>query len=179
MMWMMLQQPEPEDYVIATASSIRCGSSSSWQPAAGFAASAGKARALRKGSRCADGTADRGHRRRYFRPAEVDTLLGDASKARKLGWKPTISFEELVAEMVAADLKERRRTPTSAEKVIASTAMRSKNFATDSHRRTQTTEGFGPGGLPAEAAARCAQLGYLYAAFHGSIEAHAGATLLA
>jgi len=45
--------------------------------------------------------------RRYFRPAEVDTLLGDASKARrKLGWEPTISFEELVAEMVAADLKE-------------------------------------------------------------------------
>ena len=44
---------------------------------------------------------------RYFRPAEVDTLLGDASKARqKLGWEPQISFEELVAEMVAADLKE-------------------------------------------------------------------------
>ena len=44
---------------------------------------------------------------RYFRPAEVDTLLGDPSKARsKLGWEPRISFEDLVAEMVAADLKE-------------------------------------------------------------------------
>jgi GDPmannose 4,6-dehydratase len=43
---------------------------------------------------------------RYFRPAEVETLLGDSSKARnKLGWKPKISFEELVSEMVREDLK--------------------------------------------------------------------------
>jgi GDPmannose 4,6-dehydratase len=42
----------------------------------------------------------------YFRPTEVDTLLGDASKAkRKLGWEPKISFEELVSEMVREDLK--------------------------------------------------------------------------
>ena len=42
----------------------------------------------------------------YFRPAEVDSLIGDASKARaKLGWKPKVSFRELVAEMVAEDLK--------------------------------------------------------------------------
>ena len=41
----------------------------------------------------------------YFRPAEVDTLLGDASEARALlGWKPRVSFDELVKEMVAADL---------------------------------------------------------------------------
>lgn len=41
---------------------------------------------------------------RYFRPAEVDTLLGDASQARReLGWEPTGSFDDLVAEMVAAD----------------------------------------------------------------------------
>jgi len=41
-----------------------------------------------------------------FRPAEVDVLLGDASKAkRKLGWEPTIALEEIVAEMVDADLK--------------------------------------------------------------------------
>ena len=44
---------------------------------------------------------------RYFRPTEVETLLGDASKARKkLGWKPEISFKQLVAEMVSEDLKE-------------------------------------------------------------------------
>lgn len=44
---------------------------------------------------------------RYFRPTEVETLLGDASKARKkLGWKPEISFKQLVSEMVSEDLKE-------------------------------------------------------------------------
>jgi len=43
---------------------------------------------------------------RYFRPTEIDRLTGDASKARaKLGWKPRVSFDALVAEMVAADLK--------------------------------------------------------------------------
>ena len=43
---------------------------------------------------------------RYFRPAEVETLLGDASKARsKLGWTPKTTFRELVAEMVKADLE--------------------------------------------------------------------------
>ena len=44
--------------------------------------------------------------RRYFRPTEIDELLGDASKARlKLGWQPETSFAELVAEMVQSDLK--------------------------------------------------------------------------
>ena len=47
---------------------------------------------------------------RYFRPTEVETLLGDASKARKkLGWTPKISFEELVTEMVREDLKSAER----------------------------------------------------------------------
>ena len=47
---------------------------------------------------------------RYFRPAEVDTLLGDPSKAReKLGWTPTTTLEELVAEMVAADVEEAKK----------------------------------------------------------------------
>ena len=46
----------------------------------------------------------------YFRPAEVDTLMGDASKARtKLGWKPKTTFRELVVEMVAADLQAAER----------------------------------------------------------------------
>ena len=44
---------------------------------------------------------------RYFRPAEVQSLIGDASKAReKLGWEPKISFDELVEEMVMADMQE-------------------------------------------------------------------------
>jgi GDPmannose 4,6-dehydratase len=47
---------------------------------------------------------------RYFRPTEVETLLGDATKARqKLGWTPKITFNELVAEMVRADLKSAER----------------------------------------------------------------------
>ena len=47
---------------------------------------------------------------RYFRPTEVETLLGDASKAReKLGWTPKISFKELVTEMVREDLKSAER----------------------------------------------------------------------
>ncbi|NQU16275.1 MAG: GDP-mannose 4,6-dehydratase, partial [Desulfobacteraceae bacterium] len=47
---------------------------------------------------------------RYFRPTEVDALLGDASKAKKdLGWEPKTSFEEMVTEMVAQDLREAER----------------------------------------------------------------------
>jgi GDPmannose 4,6-dehydratase len=47
---------------------------------------------------------------RYFRPAEVETLLGDARKARdKLGWVPRVSFAELVAEMMREDLKGAQR----------------------------------------------------------------------
>jgi GDPmannose 4,6-dehydratase len=47
---------------------------------------------------------------RYFRPTEVETLLGDASKARsKLGWRPETSFESLVREMVKADLEIAQR----------------------------------------------------------------------
>ena len=47
---------------------------------------------------------------RYFRPAEVDSLLGDPSKAKeKLGWMPTTTLEELVAEMVAADVEEAKK----------------------------------------------------------------------
>jgi len=48
--------------------------------------------------------------RRYYRPAEVDTLLGDPSKAKeKLGWEPKVTFRELVSEMVRADLEAARR----------------------------------------------------------------------
>ncbi len=48
--------------------------------------------------------------KRYFRPTEVESLLGDASKARaKMGWVPKITFKDLVAEMVRADLNEAQR----------------------------------------------------------------------
>ncbi len=108
MMWMMLQQPGPEDYVIATGrqhsvrelietAASRLDLSIRWE---------GKG-VEEKGVNVATGKPMVAIDARYFRPAEVDTLLGDPSKARsKLGWEPRISFEELVAEMVAADLKE-------------------------------------------------------------------------
>lgn len=123
-MWLMLQQPEPEDFVIATgeqysvrdfvnAAAQELGMKIHWE---------GK------------GIEEKGYlvpcplslepcnqplepRRpivavdpRYFRPTEVETLLGDAAKARqKLGWRPRVGFAELVRQMVAADLREAER----------------------------------------------------------------------
>jgi len=89
-MWMMLQQPEPEDYVIATgtAHSVRDLLDVAFRSA---------------GLRWED------HVRvdpSLLRPAEVDRLVGDATKARtKLGWKPETSFEELIEMMVREDLR--------------------------------------------------------------------------
>ena len=89
-MWLMLQQEEAEDFVIAT----------------------GKVRSVRELVEEAFGLLDLDpdeHLRidpRYFRPAEVDALQGDATKAReKLGWRPKVGFEELVKMMVEADLE--------------------------------------------------------------------------
>ena len=122
MQWLMLQQDQPEDYVIASgvqysvrdfvnAAASELGMEIRWE---------------------GQGVEEKGywvnrHSResgnpdpasipvvavdpRYFRPTEVETLLGDASKAReKLGWQPKISFDELVAEMVREDLKSAER----------------------------------------------------------------------
>ncbi len=119
MQWLMLQQDKPEDFVIATgvqysvrdfvnAAAKELGMSIHWE---------------------GEGINEKGyldtqfsalspqHSRvivevdpRYFRPTEVETLLGDATKAReKLGWTPKITFRELVAEMVREDLKSAER----------------------------------------------------------------------
>ena len=61
--------------------------------------------------------------RRYFRPTEVDALLGDASKARReLGWYPETSFADLVAEMVKSDLEagRRRKRPQAGRRLLRS-----------------------------------------------------------
>jgi len=94
-MWSMLQQDEPDDYVIATGEThtvkelldvaFRCAGYDDWE------------QFVRKDPR-------------FERPADVDLLMGDASKARaKLGWKPKVAFDELVREMYEADLIEERK----------------------------------------------------------------------
>lgn len=116
MQWLMLQQETPDDFVIATGvqysvrqfiekSARELGISITWQgqgvdevgSVAGI--SGDKAPALQVGDVIVRIDP------RYFRPAEVETLLGDPSKAQqKLGWSPQISLDEMVAEMVAGDL---------------------------------------------------------------------------
>ncbi|HEY7754056.1 MAG TPA: GDP-mannose 4,6-dehydratase [Steroidobacteraceae bacterium] len=109
--WLMLQQPEPEDYVIATgvqhsvrdfvdAVGRRLGLAIEWRGSG----------AAETGVEAANGRVIVRVDPRYYRPAEVDSLLGDGSKARsRLGWRPRTSFEELVAEMAGEDLKAAER----------------------------------------------------------------------
>ena len=110
MMWLMLQQQSAEDFVIAT------GEQYSVREFVTKAAAELKIDITWKGS----GVEERGYDRlgrclvqidpKYFRPTEVETLLGDATKAhQKLGWKPRISFDSLVKEMVQSDLREAER----------------------------------------------------------------------
>ena len=106
MQWLMLQQDQPEDFVIAT------GEQHSVREFITLAAEQLNIHITWQGSGIDEVGLDPQGRcivkidPRYFRPTEVETLLGDASKAReKLGWTPKISFHELVSEMVAEDLK--------------------------------------------------------------------------
>jgi GDPmannose 4,6-dehydratase len=109
--WLMLQQPEPEDFVIAT------GEQHSVREFVTRAASKLDMSLEWRGKGVDEEGVDTRTGKvvvkidpRYFRPTEVDTLLGDATKARtKLGWKPEIGFDALVAEMIAEDLEIARR----------------------------------------------------------------------
>lgn len=110
MQWLMLQQERAEDFVIATgvqysvrdfvtAAAKEIGLELQW------VGSGERERGLDSDGKCIVAVDPR-----YFRPTEVDTLLGDASKARvKLGWSPKISFHELVCEMMREDLKAAER----------------------------------------------------------------------
>ncbi len=110
MQWLMLQQPEPEDYVIATGCqhSVR-----------EFVAAAAEELGMQvawQGSGVDETGSDQNGKvivrvdPRYFRPTEVESLLGDPAKAhQKLGWRPRITFRELVTEMVREDLKGAER----------------------------------------------------------------------
>ena len=109
--WLMLQQSVAEDFVIATGKQFSVRD---------FVVAAGKCLNMRidwRGEGVDEVGIDVNSGRtivhvdpRYFRPTEVETLLGDPSKAReKLGWSAEVSFSELVAEMVVADLDEAKR----------------------------------------------------------------------
>ena len=105
-MWRILQHSEPDDFVLATGEehSVRefverafaeVGRRIEWRGSA----------VDEIGVDAASGAVLVRVDPRYFRPSEVQTLLGDAAKARdKLGWRPTVTFDQLVAEMVAADV---------------------------------------------------------------------------
>jgi len=109
-MWLMLQQDRPDDYVIAT----------------------GERHSVREFCEKAFGLLDldwEEHIRideRYLRPAEVDTLQGDSSKARQLlGWEPTVTFDRLVEMMVEADLKVARQEKALVDAGLKASAWRS------------------------------------------------------
>ena len=110
MQWLMLQQDEPEDYVIAS------GAQHSVREFIELAAAKLDMKIEWHESGVDEYGCDENGNvvvrvdSRYFRPTEVETLLGDATKAReKLGWSPKISFDELVAEMVESDLRVAER----------------------------------------------------------------------
>jgi GDPmannose 4,6-dehydratase len=99
-MWRMLQQPEPDDYVVAT----------------------GETHSVREFCKLAFAEADLDYRQyvvvdeNFYRPSEVDLLVGDATKARKvLGWEPRIKFRDLVREMVQEDLRISARVLAAAK----------------------------------------------------------------
>ena len=109
--WLMLQQKEPEDFVIAT------GEQHSVRDFVNLAAKELDMNIIWKG----EGVSEKGYLEnsskpiifvdpRYFRPSEVETLLGDPSKAKeKLQWTPKVTFQELVSEMIKEDFKSAQR----------------------------------------------------------------------
>ena len=104
----MLQQEVPDDYVLATGVTTSVRQLTEWAFAdAGIALDWSGEGAEEQGRCLQTGALRVAIDPRYHRPAEVDLLIGDASKARDvLGWEPKIGVRELVREMVAADLTE-------------------------------------------------------------------------
>ncbi len=127
--WLMLQQEKPEDFVIATGVQysvkefVECafaeaGIAIVWKgegiDEVGIAQSSNPLHSGIDGQTvvCIDP--------RYFRPTEVDSLIGDASKAKRvLGWVPRISFAELVSEMVREDIKWIQQQTSQRERIEA------------------------------------------------------------
>ena len=121
MQWMMLQQDEPEDFVIATGVQYSVREFISWTAYELGIEIAFEGTGVDEIARVVSITGDKAPalsvgdvvmriNPRYFRPAEVDTLLGDPTKAKeKLGWVPEITAQEMCAEMVEEDHKAARR----------------------------------------------------------------------
>ena len=143
MQWLMLQQDKPEDYVIATGQqhSVRdllrraaavLGIKLAFEGRG--TEEVGQVVAVRgtggeRRARCKPGDVIVRVDPRYFRPTEVETLLGDASKAREqLGWTPTTSFADLVQEMVEADYTQARR-----ESLLQQAGFHPSNHTSESH----------------------------------------------
>ncbi|GJP66851.1 hypothetical protein CLOP_g23737 [Closterium sp. NIES-67] len=107
-MWLMLQQEQPDDYVLATEESFTV--EQFLIEAFGYVGLDWKEHVEIDP--------------RYFRPSEVDNLRGSSAKAReKLGWKPEVSFKQLVAMMVDSDLDKAKR-----EKVLVENGFLDSNF---------------------------------------------------
>jgi GDPmannose 4,6-dehydratase len=111
MQWLMLQQDEPEDFVIASGEQYSVRQFVERAAAMLDMHIEWQGRGIEeKGIDTATGKEIVAVDPRYFRPTEVETLLGDPSKAKeKLGWTPKISFDDLVSEMVKEDLETARR----------------------------------------------------------------------
>jgi GDPmannose 4,6-dehydratase len=121
MQWLMLQQEKPEDFVIATGVqftvrefiirsakqlgvTLKFEGTAENEKAIVAAIEGGKAPALKVGDVIMQIDA------RYYRPTEVETLLGDPSKAKeKLGWVPEVTLDEMIVEMVSSDLDQARQ----------------------------------------------------------------------
>ncbi|MGR8934164.1 MAG: GDP-mannose 4,6-dehydratase [Gammaproteobacteria bacterium] len=120
MQWLMLQQDKPEDFVIATGrqysvrrfveqAAAELGITLCWE-GSGIQEVGIAAKIAADGCRIAEGDVLVRIDPHYYRPTEVETLLGDPSKAKiRLGWEPKISFETLVKEMIEADLQLAKR----------------------------------------------------------------------
>ena len=118
MQWMMLQQEKPKDYVIATGrtETVRkfvelSAKELGWNTKINPSGIVWEGEGLKEvGKRADNGKVVVKIDSRYFRPTEVDRLLGDAGKAKKeLGWIPRIGLEEIVSEMITHDLNEAKK----------------------------------------------------------------------
>ena len=118
MQWMMLQQEKPKDYVIATGrtETVRkfvelSAKELGWNTKINPSGIVWEGEGLKEvGKRADNGKVVVKIDSRYFRPTEVDRLLGDAGKAKKeLGWIPRIGLEEIVSEMITYDLNEAKK----------------------------------------------------------------------